>query len=111
MATAYNDIFLQEETEGIIERSNVSFQTFTKYNWIPHRSVFKSDEQEAVNAKALTYWSTSDTDLFLLKPNSILHPNVNEKKNSVKTDSGESSDIVPTFRVQLLDALTEEKNN
>lgn len=41
----YTDIFLQQESEGIIERIEVAPQDFCKYIWIPHRPVFKSDQQ------------------------------------------------------------------
>ena len=41
----YNDVFYQQESEGIIERIKVIPSEFFNYNWIPHRLVIKLDTQ------------------------------------------------------------------
>ena len=41
----YMKVFYQQEREGIIERFEVVTEDFTKHIWIPHRPVFKTEEQ------------------------------------------------------------------
>ena len=39
----YCKVFFDQESEGIIERINVSPDDFKKYIWVPHRPVIKKD--------------------------------------------------------------------
>ena len=41
----YFNCFFEQEKEGIIKRFEVSPKDFSKYIWIPHRPVFKTDDQ------------------------------------------------------------------
>ena len=41
----------QQERDGIIESFEVVPEDFTKHIWIPHRSVFKTDEQTTTNIR------------------------------------------------------------
>ena len=41
----YYDIFKQQKAEQIIEEFHCDPKDFHKYKWIPHRPVFKTDEQ------------------------------------------------------------------
>ena len=45
MYEEYLAVFREQEREGIIERILVDPKDFKDYVWIPHRPVFKTEEQ------------------------------------------------------------------
>ena len=47
----YLEVFKQQEAEQIIERIVVDPKDFHKYIWIPHRPVFKTDEQSSTKIR------------------------------------------------------------
>ena len=42
---AYNEVFFQQEKDGIFERLKIQPEEFRKFIWIPHRPVIKNTEQ------------------------------------------------------------------
>ena len=44
----YLEVFHQQESEGITERFEVVPEDFAKHIWIPHKSVFQTEEQNSV---------------------------------------------------------------
>ena len=51
------EVFHQLEREGIIERFEVVPQDFIKHIWIPHRLVFKTEEQTTTKIWPVFNWS------------------------------------------------------
>ena len=47
----YVDQFKNFEKEGVIEKIEVDPRNFNKYIWIPHRPVFKTDEQSTTKMR------------------------------------------------------------
>ena len=47
----YLNIFKQQEAEHIIEKISVHPRDYHKYLWIPHRPVFKTDEQASTKIR------------------------------------------------------------
>ena len=71
----YMEIFHQQEHEGIIERFEVVPEDFTKHIWIPHRRVFKTDEQTTTKIKLVFDCSLKANGKYSL--NEAAYPGIN----------------------------------
>ena len=72
---AYNVIFRQQEHENIMERIDVSPQDFHKFVRMPHRAVFKSDQQMTTKLRPVFNRSLKTENGYSVKEAS--YPEVN----------------------------------
>ena len=49
----YNQVFLDQLDEGVIEEFSCSPKDFHKYNWLPHRKILKTDEQSTFKMRSV----------------------------------------------------------
>ena len=48
---SYNQIFLDQEKEGVIEEFNCTPDQFGNYNWLPHHPVYKEDQNSSFKVR------------------------------------------------------------
>ena len=70
----YMVVFHQQEHEVIIEHFEVVPEDFTKYIWIPHRPVFKTDEQTTTKIRPVFNCSLKANGKFSL--NEASYPDI-----------------------------------
>ena len=69
------EVFHHQEHEGIIERFEVVPEDFTKYIWIPHRPIFKTDEQTTIKIRPVFNCSLKANSKYSL--NEAAYPGIN----------------------------------
>ena len=69
------EVFHQLESEGIIERFEVVLEDFTKHICIPHRPVFKTDEQTTTKIRPVFDCSLKANGKYSL--NESAYPGIN----------------------------------
>ena len=71
----YVGVFHQQEREGIIERFEVAPEDFSKYIWIPHKPIFKMDEQTTTKIRPVFNCSLKTNGKYSL--NEAAYPGIN----------------------------------
>ena len=71
----YENVFKQQEEEGIIERFDVNPQNFSDYVWIPHRPVIKTEQQNTTKIRPVFNCSLKTKGRYSL--NEAAYPGVN----------------------------------
>ena len=78
----YMEVFHQQEREGIIERFEVVLEDFTKHIWIPHRPVFKTDEQTTTKIRPVFHCFLKANGKYSL--NEAAYPGINLMGNMLE---------------------------
>ena len=79
---AYNEVFFQQEKNGIIERLNILPEEFGKFIWIPHRLVIKNTEQVTTKIRPVSSYFLKIHDNYSL--NEAAYPGINLINNLIK---------------------------
>ena len=69
------EVFHQQEHKGIIERFEVVPEDFTKHIWIPHRPIFKTNEQTTTKIRPVFNYSLKANGKYSL--NETAYPGMN----------------------------------
>ena len=77
------EVFHQQEREGIIERFEVVLEDFTKHIWIPHRPVFKTDEQTTTKIRPVFHCFLKANGKYSL--NEAAYPGINLMGNMLES--------------------------
>ena len=71
----YSDVFKQQEREGIIEQIQVSPENLKNYKWIPHRPIYREENQVTTKTRAVFNCSLKTGNGYSL--NEAAYPGVN----------------------------------
>ena len=79
---AYNEVFFQQESIGIIERLKIQPEEFGKFIWIPHRSVIKNTEQMTTKIRPVFNYSLKTHGNYSL--NEAAYPGISLINNLIE---------------------------
>ena len=79
---AYNEVFFQQEKDGIIKRLKIQPEEFGKFIWIPHRPVIKNTEQMTNKIRPVFNCSLKRHSNYFL--NEATYPGINLINNLIQ---------------------------